>query len=502
MCDVDGFTSSAILYQYIKQINPQKEIEFFLHKEKQHGLEDMWELLQEKEYSAILVPDAGSNDSQYAINLNAPILILDHHILEDDNLAKNMIIINNQISDKYVNKNLSGAGVTWQFCRGLDNCFNEKYSKDFIDLAALGIVADMMSMLGYENQYIVQTGFRNIHNFFFNILIEKQSYSMNNKITPTTVAFYIVPMINAMIRVGTQDEKERLFLAFINGEKLVESNKRGAKGTMERVAVESARECTNAKSRQDKIKEKIINSLDIKIHKNGLLDNKILFVRLDDDDDFPPELNGVVAIQLANKYNKPTIVARLNKDGDIKGSIRGLNKSGLKSFKNFLEKSGYFKYVMGHDNAAGCAIKNTDLSNFHKYANQELKNIDFDVNVYNVDFIRNAKDTDIDKIIFDLSKYDYIWGQGNPEALIYIDNINLIQDDIQIIGKNKDTVKFEKFGIVYIQFHAKELINKLKEYNNISIKIIGRANLNTWMGKETPQIIIDDYEIHDGTYSF
>ena len=28
------------------------------------------------------------------------------------------------------------------------------YSKDFIDLAALGIVADMMSMLGYENQYI------------------------------------------------------------------------------------------------------------------------------------------------------------------------------------------------------------------------------------------------------------------------------------------------------------------------------------------------------------
>ena len=83
----------------------------------------------------------------------------------------------------------------------------------------------MMSMLSYENQYIIQTGFKNINNFFFKVLIDKQSYSMNNKITPITVAFYIVPMINAMIRVGSMDEKERLFLAFIDGEKLVPSNK-------------------------------------------------------------------------------------------------------------------------------------------------------------------------------------------------------------------------------------------------------------------------------------
>ena len=185
----------------------------------------MWEKLQEKEYCAILVPDAGSNDSQYAIKLNVPILVLDHHILEDDYLANNLILINNQVSEKYVNKNLSGAGVTWQFCRALDEVFNINYSKELIDLAALGIDADMMSMLSYENQYIIQTGFKNINNFFFKVLIDKQSYSMNNKITPITVAFYIVPMINAMIRVGSMDEKERLFLAFIDGEKLVPCNK-------------------------------------------------------------------------------------------------------------------------------------------------------------------------------------------------------------------------------------------------------------------------------------
>ena len=500
--DVDGFTSSTILYNYIKFLNPNKEIEYFLHNGKQHGLEDMWEKLQEKEYCAILVPDAGSNDSQFAINLNVPILVLDHHILEDDCVANNLILINNQVSEKYVNKNLSGAGVTWQFCRALDEIFNINYSKELIDLAALGIDADMMSMLSYENQYIIQTGFKNINNFFFKVLIDKQSYSMNNKITPITVAFYIVPMINAMIRVGSMDEKERLFLAFIDGEKLVPCNKRGAKGTMELVAIESARECSNAKSRQDKLKEKIVDSLDIKIHKNGLLDNQVLFIRLDDEDDFPSELNGLVAMQLSARYNKPTIVARLNDEGYVRGSARGLNKSKLKSFKDFLNNTHLFEYTAGHNNAFGISINNSYLSQFHNIANKELMNIDFGVNVYDVDFVRQAKDTDLNKIIFDLNKYERVWGQCNPEPLILVNNIFITKEDIQIIGKNKDTLKFEKNEIIYIKFHAKDIISLLNQYPEMKINLIGKANLNDWGGRQIPQIFIEDLEIFNSEFDF
>ena len=45
-------------------------------------------------------------------------------------------------------------------------------------------------------------------------MIDKQSYSMGNKVTPIGVAFYIVPLINALIRVGTQEEKEMFFNEF------------------------------------------------------------------------------------------------------------------------------------------------------------------------------------------------------------------------------------------------------------------------------------------------
>ena len=78
-------------------------------------------------------------------------------------------------------------------------------------MAALGIVGDMGGLNEIENQAIIRYGLEHINNFFFNALIEKQDYSMGSKVNPTTVAFYIVPLINAMIRVGSMQEKDRLF---------------------------------------------------------------------------------------------------------------------------------------------------------------------------------------------------------------------------------------------------------------------------------------------------
>lgn len=258
-----------------------------------------------------------------------------------------MILVNNQTSPNYKNKDLCGAGVTWQLCRALDYFFIKDLAWEYIDLCALGIVADMMSMLEVENQYLVQTGFKNIKNKMFKTLLEKQDYSMGGKITPTTVAFYIVPLINAMIRVGSMDEKECLYLSFVMPEVMVDCHKRGAKGTKERLCVESTRECVNAKSHQDKMKEQMVEKLEAKIFKKDLLSNQVLFIRLEDDDVFPPELNGLVAMSIASKYKRPTIVARLNDEGYIRGSARAPGNTELKSFKNFLNQTNLFEYTLG-----------------------------------------------------------------------------------------------------------------------------------------------------------
>ena len=511
--DNDGYTSAAITYQYTKRLNPECQVDYWLHDGKQHGLADHIDKLMDAQYDLIILPDSSSNDAKYhdmLDEIHIPCLILDHH-LTDEKLSNNAIVVNNQLSPKYENKELTGAGVVYQFCRYIDSVNGQNWADDYLDLAAWGIIGDMGSVLEMENRYIIYRGLSKecIKNDFFKCLLNKQAYSITGKMNatwddivaktnPISVAFYIVPLVNAMIRVGTMEEKERLFLAFIDGSRMIPSGKRGAKGTMERVDVESARECTNAKAKQDKLKKEAVERLEAKIFKHDLLENKVLFVRLDETDKFPAELNGLIAMQLSAKYKKPTIVARLNDQGFDRGSARGMNQSELRDFREFLLDSGMFEYAQGHANAFGISIPDSRLRGFHEYANEALKDIDFGENVYDVNFVRSGEDTDLGELVIDLASQNGIWGQGNPEPSVWIENIYASPRDVRIMGSNQDTLKIEYNGMSFLKFRATEMIeeiNSLPADKMLNFTIVGRCNINEWMGRKTPQIFIDDYEI-------
>lgn len=511
--DCDGFTSASILYQYIKNINVHCQVDYWLHEGKQHGLQDHIDHLMEQniQYDLICLPDSSSNDAHYhdmLSDIHIPCLILDHH-LTDVALSDNAVVVNNQLSPLYRNKELTGAGVVYQFCRYMDQKLGTHYADDYIDLAAWGIIGDMGSVLEMENRYIIKEGLAHIKNPLFHYLLEKQAYSITGKTGPSwsdivaktnpiSVAFYIVPLINALIRVGTMEEKELLFHAFIAGDDLVPCNKRGAKGTMERACVEAARVATNARTHQNKTLDDMIDRVEAKIFKHDLLENKVLFLRLDEEK-MPPEINGLLAMKLCAKYKKPTIVARLNDEGFDRGSARGLNQSELKDFKAFLTESGMFEYAQGHANAFGVSIKDSKLDAFHKYANEALKDIDFGEDFYDVNFERSVNDSDLAQLITDIANIGGIWGQRNPEPMIYVTNIDITMADVRIMGANKDTVKIVKNGVAFMKFFGKELIKELEKHEKIRMEIVGRANLNEWMGIVTPQIFIENYEIKESS---
>ena len=515
--DNDGFTSATIMYNYIKDIAPNTQIDYVLHEGKQHGLQDHIKKLMDegKTYDLIILPDSSSNDYVYHEQLkeiNTAVLVLDHH-LTDTELSDNAIVVNNQLSPNYKNKELTGAGVVYQFCRYLDMAYGVSYAQKYMDLAAWGIIGDMGSMLELENRYIVREGLKHINNKLLEALMEKQAYSITgamgasrqqivDALNPISVAFYIVPLVNAMIRVGTMAEKTRLFEAFLDGDKMIPSGKRGAKGTLDKAGVEAARECSNARNRQNKSLDEAVFAAEAKIHKYDLLENRILFVRLDEDDTFPSELNGLLAMKLSAKFKRPTIVARLNNEGFNRGSMRGLNQSELVSFKDFLTESGMFEYVQGHDNAAGCSIPDSMLSKFHKWANDALVDINFGENCYDVNFERIAADDDIKDLILDIGAHNGIWGQSNGEPLIHVKDINITMNDVKIMGKGMDTVKIEKFGISYMKFRAKHLIEELKKYPQMKIEVVGKANVNHWAGNTIPQIFIEDIEVTNGALGF
>ena len=448
--DCDGFTSSSILWLYIKELYPEAKLEFLVHEHKQHGLSDKIDWIEDHpDYHLIVVPDAGSYDVEYhkrLCDLGIECLVLDHHTQAYDNDGNpiisnfpNTIVVNNQLSENYSNKALCGAGVVYKFCEVLDDKFNVKKAQEYLDLVALGEIADVMDRTDVETNYLMLEGLSHIQNKGFKILLESQSYSLKDKavfpykgLNPIDIAFYIAPLINAITRVGTILEKEAMFYCFIEPDKLLQSSKRGAKlGEMETAAEQTARVGKNAKARQDKIKEKAMEIVDFKIQKNDLLRNNIILVELDESDNIPQEMTGLIAMQVVSKYHKPCMLGRRNSRGEIQGSARSdSNFNGLPSFKKFLEDSGLVIYAAGHDAAFGQGILAKKIDALMDYANTTLNPTDFE-NCYTVDYILDAKKDNYD-LMYELASHPEYFGNHIDELTIVVKNISL--SNIMVMG--------------------------------------------------------------------
>lgn len=358
--DVDGFTSSSLFYNYLSDNLADKynfTLDYHVPEGKEHGLDTLTRWLLERKIADLIVcPDSSSNDYECHEKLKDfgyDVLVLDHHLTE--RYSEDAVVINNQLSEDYPNKDLSGVGVVYKFFqyferREADETESEETAgliENYIDLVALGQISDMMIMTTLENRYICDYGLSHIHNKFFAELVEKQSYSLGDgPLTQIGVAFYITPLINALIRVGNSLEKERLFQAFIAPDELVPSTKRGEKGLEETISTQSVRNCVNAKSRQNREKDRAIEMLNVQIMDNCLENNKILILSADDLD-IPNTLTGLCAMGVAAQHKKPVILGRTSPDGKLKGSIRGREESELKDFRGFLLSSGYPDYVEG-----------------------------------------------------------------------------------------------------------------------------------------------------------
>lgn len=291
-CDADGFTSAAIIINYMVKMyadtnSPVEDrLHYILHTGKQHGLEDCVD--QFPDNCLVILPDSSTNDTEQMRQLldrGCSIVCLDHH--EADNYLKDedkLVIINNQISD-YPNKDISAAGVVWQLCRAWDEIYNVNFANDFIDLAALGCLSDMMDYRSIETRSIVRCGLEQIKNPFFCYMCEKNDFSIQKMggINYMSIAFYVTPFINAIVRSGTMEEKDLVFKSFLNmyAFEKIESGKRGHKGELVPRVEEAVRIATNVKARQTKLQDSAMGLLESQIKGNNLIDNAVMVLTCD-----------------------------------------------------------------------------------------------------------------------------------------------------------------------------------------------------------------------------
>lgn len=498
--DCDGYTSAATLINYLNRLFPgfaQNNIVYRLHEGKAHGL--IYETIP-KDVKLVIAPDSSSNDYEIHKLLcqnGIDVLVIDHH--KADHVSEYACVINNQLCD-YPTKSLSGVGMVYKFCSYIDSLLNVNYADDYLDLVALGLIADMMDLRDFETKHLINLGITQIRNPYFKGMTVKNAFSLGSTITPFGVAFYIAPYINAVTRCGSQEEKLILFESMLDHKayELINSTKRGCKGQMETRVEQACRNCANIKNRQNKARDVSLEIIEQIIKKQNLLNNKIIIVTLDKSHAIDRNLTGLVATKIANEYQRPTLILNesVQSDGSIlwEGSGRNYGQSDFESFRQFLDDSGYFEYAEGHEGAFGVGIADLQLAAFIEYSNSSLANFNF-TSRYNVDFEYDSKTLDA-KEILNVADLNGLWGQGVEEPYIVVKNINLTSSNLSILKETTIKVTLED-GISLIKFGSsrEEYENLYSDLGCVTINVIGRFQKNTWGGRESPQILIEDYEI-------
>ena len=506
-CDVDGNTSAALLLNYLYKLFPswvENNVDYVFHEGKQHGLSDIIKFLDETNYSLVICPDSASNDTDECKFLKedgTDVLILDHHDFNQENPYA--IIINNQEGySNYPNKALSGVGVVWQFCRYIDEKLGKDYANDFLDLVAVGLVGDMMDLRQLETRALVTAGLKNLHNPYIYYMAQKNAFKLGSKITPIGAAFYIVPLLNAIQRSGTQEEKNLVFDSMLDYKafKQVPSTKRGHKpGDMERIVDQAIRTSTNVKNRQTRVQDASLETLEKKIENEHLLDHKVLLLLLDDDN-IPAEVRGLIANKFMAKYQRPCCLLSKG-DGCYSGSARGCSIAGVDDFKQICLDTDEIEYAIGHPNAYGISIKEENIQSFIDKTDIALKDMS-DEAIYYVDYIFEGQNCN-PQIILDIAEMDDYWGSEVDEALVAINGLKVTKDMVDVYRKSTNTIKISlNNGISLMKFNAdEELCSKLTDENSgfMEMDIVGKCNANEFRGLITPQIFIEDYNIIDSS---
>ena len=489
--DVDGYTSSALFIKFMQFIN--YPIDILIDEGKTHGLTDniMSKILDEQ-YTLVIIPDAGSNDiEQHKVLLdnNIDFLVLDHHeVLPEsiDNINKNNkgIVINNQLLN--INKHFTGVGMVYLFLKHVNYFENIDFDLDkHLDLIALGQIGDVSDVSDKEIRYYVTKGLNKITNIFIKSVMKRKGLS---DMTGRDASFSIISMMNAVTRVGTIEEKHRMFDALVSDSEetsTIEVRKKNKKtGKFDKIPTEMlsqevvAKECEAIKAKQDKIVKEAMTKVDVIYNKDVIIGTI--------SDKYPSSINGLVAMKVSSKERKPVMIGKESKN-ILSGSLRA--PDGL-DFKGVLTESELFDFVSGHKSAAGWKIDREKLDDLYQY----LDNFPFDNknSVYYVDKLYSKPD-DSDIYMVEINKQVFGGMVKFPE--FGYENIKFNHKCINMRGS---VTTFFDNNVSFVLFNSpndiKEQIESYMKNNNIAMNIIGSPRINKFGNKEIPQIVIEHYE--------
>ena len=466
--DVDGTTSTAMLYKYFKNIN--YDILYYIPDRYSEGYgvsEKAIEYAEKNRVSLIITVDCGIkaiNQVDISNSKNIEMIICDHH-LPGDQIPNAFGILNpKQKNCKYPFKDLCGCGIAYKLITAHNSLLKNSIDISiFLDFVALATISDMMPLID-ENRIMVFHGL-NVINSKPRIGLRNFLKSINGRIDESKISFNIGPRINAAGRMKTG----KIIVDLLVEEDITRAN-----------IISNEVEFLNQSRRR--IEKDVVDEALKQI------DNE-RFTNIVYGEGWNQGVLGIVASRIIEKSYKPTIVMTESNEDILTGSVRSVKDYDV--YQSLSDCKDNIIQFGGHKYAAGLKIKKSKFNNFKNQFEDIVKDSVGQTmfkRSFSYDLLIDFSKLTIEniKIIRRMSPF----GLGNRRPVFRTNNC-FIGSKLKFLGKDDQIVKSkikDKNGsqLPFICFDKKiELVDLQSSFD-----VLYNVNLNSFSGQEIIELTL------------
>ena len=478
--DVDGITSTAILTKLLNYYGVEPST--YIPKRFTDGYGVSEKILAGVKNTLIITVDNGIAagdvlDKAVKEGRNG-VVVLDHH-LPDGREPKNAIAV----VDPYLHPDMNefteycGAGLAFKLAEYmlLDEplATAEKLLNDIQVLACFGTIADSMPLIG-DNRRIVMDGIALVNSgraMLSQGISQLLTIGCNgSEFSVETVSYNIAPLINAPGRLYNAGGTSSLKMLMCDDP--IEAQTYGAK----MVQINKQRQ-TQVSTWMKKIQEALSKA-------PGEIAPVVVF-----EPEMPEGLVGLVAGKLASTYHCPAIVMVRGENGIVKGSARTYGEFHIKDMLDTM--SSLFTTYGGHAGAAGISLMQSDIEEFRQKVRAYFKDYQTSGGGEYVLYDVVLAPEDVPAALEVIKKYQPL-GQGVPNPVCRINQFAV--DAPFYMGEDKSHIKFPGQNFAAVAFGMAG--QYVQQGEPKSIDMVGTIGENTFQGRTTTQIMLQDFKPH------
>ena len=482
--DADGLTATALLLNLFSDLGIPASSYIPNRLSEGYGVNrEAISKIAKSGTRLLITVDCGTGNPKeidLAIDLGMNVVVTDHHQVNKDFEPRCPVINPHRQDSSFPFKDLAGVGIAFFLAiairaalreQGWFKTRSEPDLKHYLDLVALGTVADVVPLFGL-NRILVSAGIDRMRTSQWPGIrsIQKIAGIDANEITSDDLAFRIAPRLNAPGRLG----KAEMGLHALTTDQ-------------PRIAMDIARQLDNLNSRRRAIEQRILNQIEKTILSSEAQINNRIFVIAESG--WHKGVLGIVASRLSGKYHRPALILTI-RDGMAFGSGRSIDgfnlHRALTRLGHLLDEFG------GHHYAAGFRLKSSNLNALA----MEMDNLARD-ELSEKDLIPTVEiDAEMPLSALTMKTLDHIkslspFGSGNPEPIFSSHSLDVL--DSRVVGKKHLKLKVKQGRSVM------EAIGfGLSDRHSLEGKTINAAftpELNRWQGHKRLQLKIVDLEV-------